>query len=253
MQGVDLGAIALSLSSTIGSLGDALERMSSTASLQYSQSGQSYFERVYVAFAGNRDICLCLLRHCADYGEKVLSWCIPSIASPMSSQVGVPHVTGLREWTTVLPSEEKGGSAKRLETLEGVGGAGALLHGIENHPTHGLSIGTGTPAHHASPDPTLQCFTTSHAMDKDLPKPDIIVASPHAAGEPQGLQSIVSLGGGSGVGLPDAFQSSEGEYRTPIEDMGRTFGQDIFLRHPREIFLHLTWPALKDKALVSSK
>ena len=257
MQGVDLGAIALSLSSTIGSLGDALERMSSTASLQYSQSGQSYFERVYVAFAGNRDLCFCLLRDCADYGEKVLSWCIPSIASPTSSQVGVPHVTGLRERTTVLPSEETGGSAKSLETPEGVGGIGALLRGIGSHPSdpiHGLSTGTGTPPiHHASPDPTLQSFTASHATDKDPPKPDIMISSLHAAGEPQGLQSTVSLGGGSGVGLPDAFQSSEGEYRTSIEDRGRIFGQDIFLRRPREIFLHLTWPALKDKVLVSSK
>lgn len=259
MQGVDLGAIALSLSSTIGSLGDALERMSSSVSLQYSQSGQSYFERVYVAFAGNRDLCLCLLRHCADYGENVLSYCLPSIASPTSSQVGVPHVTCPQERTTVLPSDETGGSAKSLETLEGVGGIGALLRSIRSHPsdpTHDLSTRAGTPpAHHASPDPTLQSLTASHATDKDPPKPAIMIPSPHAAVEPQGLESTVSLGGGSGVGLLDAFQSSEGEHRTSIEDRERVSGQDIFPRHPRENFLHLslTWPALKDKVLVSLK
>ena len=255
IQGVDLGAIALSLSSTIGSLGDALECMSSTASLQYSQSGQSYFQRVYVAFAGNRDLCLSLLRSCADYGEKVLSWCFPLIASPTSSQVGVPHVTGLRKRATGLPSEETGSSAKSLETLEGIGCVGALLHGSGNHPTHGPSIGTGLPPkRHASPDPTRSfTVTVSHAMDKDPPKLDIMAPSPHAACEPEGLQSTVSLGDSSGVGLPDAFQSSEGEYRTSFEDRGRNFGQDIFLRRSRECFLHLTWPALKDKALVSSK
>jgi hypothetical protein len=100
VQGADLGAIAASLSSSIGFLGEALERMSSSASLQYSLSGLSYFQRVYVAFAGNSHLCLSLLRHCADYGEKVFSWCSPSIASPTSSRVGAPH--DLLEQTTGL-------------------------------------------------------------------------------------------------------------------------------------------------------
>jgi Ca2+-transporting ATPase len=76
---------------------------------------------------------------------------------------------------------------------------------------------------------------------------------PHAAGESQGLQSTLGLGGGgSGVGLPDTFKSSEGEYRTSTEDRERIFGQDNLPQRPRERFLHLTWPALKDAVLVSS-
>ncbi|KAF8486405.1 hypothetical protein DFH94DRAFT_850431 [Russula ochroleuca] len=217
--GADLGAIAASLSSSIGFLGEALERMSSSASLQYSLSGLSYFQRVYVAFAGNSHLCLSLLRHCADYGEKVFSWCSPSIASPTSS--------------------------RSLKTLEDIGGLGT-------HSTRDLSTGTERPpSRHAPPDPTQQSLTVSHATDKDPPKPDIMTPPPHAAGESQGLQSTLGLGGGgSGVGLPDTFKSSEGEYRTSTEDRERIFGQDNLPQRPRERFLHLTWPALKDAVLI---
>jgi hypothetical protein len=215
--------------------------MSSSASLHYSQFGRSYFQRVYVAFAGNSDLCLSVLRHCADYGEKVFTWCFPSITSPTTSQVGFPHVTGLRERATGLRPEVTGVSAKRLKTLEGVGSVGSLLHG------------PGTPStHHVSPQPTLQSFTVSRASYKDPPKPDIVI-TPFVYG-PQGLHNAVGLGSGSCVSLPAAFQSSGRVYRTSgtIEEGQRSFGQDITLRRPRESFLHLTWLALRDKVLVSS-
>jgi hypothetical protein len=140
---------------------------------------------------------------------------------------------------------------KSLETLEGLGGVGALLRGLGTHPTHGLSTETGTPSiHRASPDPTLQGFMVSHATE-DHPKPGIMVTSP--AGEPQGLQSTATLGGGSGVSLPTAVQSSEGVYTTSIEDRQRVFGQNILPRRPIKSLLQLMWLALKDKVLVSSK
>jgi P-type Ca2+ transporter type 2C len=134
---------------------------------------------------------------------------------------------------------------KSLETLEGMGGVGALLRGLGTHPSHGLSTESGSPlAHMASPDPTIQSFTVSHATDKDPPKPDIMVTSP--AGEPQGLQSTVSLGGDLPVG-------SSGEvYGTSIEDRQRIFGQNVLPRRPSKSLLQLMWLALKDKVLVSS-
>jgi Ca2+-transporting ATPase len=134
---------------------------------------------------------------------------------------------------------------KSLETLENMGGVGALLHGLGTHPTHGLSTESGSPpAHLASPDPTLQSFTVSHATDMDPPKPDIMITSP--AGEPQGLQSTVSLGGG----VP--AQTSDEVYRTSIEHRQRIFGQNVLPRRPTKSLLQLMWLALKDKVLVSS-
>jgi Ca2+-transporting ATPase len=135
---------------------------------------------------------------------------------------------------------------KNLETLESMGGVRALLHGLGTHPNHGLSTESGSPiAHIASPDPTLQSFTVSHATDKDPPKPDIMITSP--AGEPQGLPSTASLGGD----VPAEFQSSEEVYRTSIEDRQRIFGQNVLPRRPSKTLLQLMWLALKDKVLVS--
>jgi len=111
---------------------------------------------------------------------------------------------------------------KSLETLESLVGIGALLGGLGTHPTHGLSTESETPPTHlASLDPTLQSFTVSHTTDKDPPKPDIMITSP--AGEPQGLQSTVSLGGG----VPAEFQSSKEVYRASIEDRKWIFGWNI--------------------------
>jgi hypothetical protein len=212
--GVYLGEIAFSLSSTIDSLGEALERISSSASLQYSElRGRSDFERVYIAFAGNSDMCLSFLCKCADYGEKAFAWCFPSIASPASTRVGTPYDVGERSM------------GLRSEVTEGMGGVGALLRGLATHHTHGLSSGAGTPpTRHASPDSTLRSFTMSRA-DKDLPKLDFAIKSP--AGEPQGLLSTVGREGGQ-----------------------RILGEDILPKRPSERFLHLTWWPLEDKVLV---
>ena len=136
---------------------------------------------------------------------------------------------------------------KNLETLESMGGVGALLRGLGTHPDHGLSTESGSPlAHIASPDPTLPSFTVSHATDKDPPNPDIMITFP--AGEPQGLQSTGSLGGDA----PAGFQSSEEVYRTSIEDRQRIFGQNVLPRRPSKSLFQLMWLALKDKVLVSS-
>jgi Ca2+-transporting ATPase len=136
---------------------------------------------------------------------------------------------------------------KSLETLEHLGGVGALLRGLGTHPTHGLSTESGSPpAHLASPDPTLQSSAVSHPTDKDPPKPDIMITSP--AGEPQGLQSTASLGGD----VAAEFQFSEEAYRTSVEDRQRTFGQNVLPRRPSKSLLQLMWLALKDKVLVSS-
>ena len=136
---------------------------------------------------------------------------------------------------------------KSLEAFESIGGVDALLRGLGTHPTHGLSTESGSPlVHFVSPDPTLQSVTVSHSTNKDPPKPDIMITSP--AGEPQGLQSTVSLGGD----VPAELQFSEEAYRTSIEDRQRIFGHNILPRRPTKTLLQLMWLALKDKVLVSS-
>jgi hypothetical protein len=126
LQGVDLEVIASSLSPTIGSFEDALERMSSCDSSRYLPLGRSSFQRVYVAFAANSDLCLSVLQHRADYGEKVVAWHPASVGSPASSRMGALH--DLRE-RSVGRSSVTGASEKTLETLEGAGSVGALLRG----------------------------------------------------------------------------------------------------------------------------
>jgi hypothetical protein len=78
----------------MGSLRSALDRLHSSNSIKYLQSGPLSIKPVYVAFAANSDLCLSFLRQCADYGEKVIAWCLPSIISPQvsptSSRAGVP-------------------------------------------------------------------------------------------------------------------------------------------------------------------
>jgi hypothetical protein len=134
MQGVDLGVVVSSLSPTIGSLSETLECVSSCASLEYSQLGQSSFQRVYVGFARNSDLCLSFLWNCAGYGEKVFAWCLFSIASPTSSREVAPH--DLRERITELRSEAI--SAENAASAQGL----FLSQSIPNLPlTHvGTSV-----------------------------------------------------------------------------------------------------------------
>jgi len=120
VQGVDLGAIASSLSSTSGLFGEALERISSSTSLRYSPLSRPSFQRAYVAFAANSDLCLSFLRHCADYGEKVFTWNPSFNASPVSSPVGAPH--DLRERTARLLSASEV-TAISTENVAGIKGS----------------------------------------------------------------------------------------------------------------------------------
>jgi hypothetical protein len=110
--------IASSLSSTSGSFGEALEHISSSDSLRYSPWSRPSFQRAYVAFARNSDLCLSFLRHCADYGEKVFTWCLSFNASPIPSRVGAPH--DLRERTARLLPEVTSISMDNIASVEGL-------------------------------------------------------------------------------------------------------------------------------------
>jgi hypothetical protein len=107
--------IASTLSSAMGLLTSALERLSSSNSLKYSQSGRSSIQRVYVAFAANSDLCLSFLRQCVDYGEKVVSWRLPSIAS-----LHVVASNDLRERTMRLRSEMRNASGENATSVQGL-------------------------------------------------------------------------------------------------------------------------------------
>ena len=236
---VDLGGIASSLSPTMDFLRAALEGVFSSASFQYSQLDQASFQRVYLAFEGNSDLCLDILRHCADYGKMF------SIGSATSS-AGAPY--DLRRRTTEHRSEV---AAASIETPEGIGDVGAQLRGLGTHPTHVQSAETrAPPTRHVSPDSTLQSSAVSHAMDKDRSKPDIMITPP-AGGQPQGLQSPVSRG--SGVSLPAAVQLSEEVYRISIEDREQVFDQNTPSRRPSEGLLRSMWLAFKASISISSK
>ena len=121
MQGVDLGAIASSLSSARGSFGEALERISSSASLQYSPLSRSSFQRAYVAFAANSDLCLSFLQHCVHYGEKVFTWCLSFNASPISSRVDhAPRDLQERTARLLSASEATGISTENVASVKGL-------------------------------------------------------------------------------------------------------------------------------------
>jgi hypothetical protein len=89
--------------------------MFSSASLRYSPPLSRYsFQRLYVAFAANSDQCLFFIRHCADYSEKVVTWCLPfnTSSSPISSREGTPR--DLRNRTAGLLSEAVGVSTQNV-------------------------------------------------------------------------------------------------------------------------------------------
>ena len=137
--------------------------------------------------------------------------------------------------------------SKSLETLENMGGVDAILRGLGTQPTYGLGTKLAPPPNHGgSPDRTSHDFDESHAPDQGPSKPNITVTSP--VGVPQGLQSTVSLAGGSGVSPPTSFVSSEDVYRTSIEDRKRIFCMKVVPRCQSKILLQLMW--LKGKVLV---
>jgi hypothetical protein len=78
-----------------------------------------------------------------------------------------------------------------------------------------LSTYSGSPA----PSDYSLSLHASHHHAQSQPQrvlDSVQAKSNMAAGEPQGMQSSVSLGGGSG--LSDAIQSSEGTYKASTED-----------------------------------
>ena len=116
-QGADLGAIASSLSPTIGSLEGALERMFSSTSLKYSRPGRPLFEQVHIAFTANSGLCFSFLQHCTNYGENVLVWCRISVAL-FIPRVGAP--SDLRERTMGLRSEVTDISMENAASTQGL-------------------------------------------------------------------------------------------------------------------------------------
>jgi hypothetical protein len=76
------------------------------------------FQGAYVAFARNSDLCLSFLRHCANYGEKVFTWCLHFDASPVPSRVGASH--DLWERTARLLSEATGISTENVASVKGL-------------------------------------------------------------------------------------------------------------------------------------
>jgi hypothetical protein len=120
------------------SLTSALKRFPSSTSLRYSQSGQSPTQRVYLASAANRDLCLSFLRRCADYGEKVIGCRLPSIASPTSFRVMASH--DLRERTMRLRSEMTGVSVENATLVQGL--PSYLLTAFDCYHRHKCSLGS---------------------------------------------------------------------------------------------------------------
>jgi hypothetical protein len=98
------------------SLKSALDRLLSSNSLKYLKSGSSSIQPAYVAFAANSDLCLSLLRSCADYGENVIG--LPSIVLPTSRRVIASH--DLRERTTRLLSEITDVSVENAVSVQGL-------------------------------------------------------------------------------------------------------------------------------------
>ena len=98
----------------MGSLTSALDRLPLSDSVKYSREGLSSIRQVYVAFAANSDLCLSFLRRCADYGEKVICWRLPSTDLPTLPCVDTSH--DLRERTIRVLAEMTGISVDNVVT-----------------------------------------------------------------------------------------------------------------------------------------
>ena len=102
----------------MGSLTPALDRLTLSDSVKYSRSGLSSIRQIYVSFAANSDLCLSLLRRCADYGEKAIGWRLPSTNLPTLSCVDGPH--DLREQTMKLLAEMTEISVGNVAGIQGL-------------------------------------------------------------------------------------------------------------------------------------
>ncbi|KAN0113637.1 hypothetical protein V8E52_007563 [Russula decolorans] len=153
----DIGTIASSLSFAMSSVTSALERVPSTNSLKYLSSCQSSIQRVYLALRGNRDACLSFLRHCADYGEKVIGCRLSSTAFPTPFRVMASH--DLRERTMRPLSETTNVSVENAASVQGsrkFKAAYKKARSLEETTTSGLNtlLGSWTAVTdgHAFPD-----------------------------------------------------------------------------------------------------
>ncbi len=135
MQGADIGAIASSLSPAMGSLQERLKRIRSSASLERnSYSGLPLILQASLAFSRNRELWLCFLRRCVDYGEVMT--CTPLVACPTSTRVGALH--DLRD-RAMRP---------RFETTSVSAESGALTQGLFSYQLTPLMVLTDTHGNH---------------------------------------------------------------------------------------------------------
>lgn len=102
----------------MSSVTSALERLPSTNSLKYLPSCQPSIQRVYLSLRGNRDLCLSLLRRCADYGEKVIGCRLSSTVLSEPFHVMASH--DLRERTMRLLSETIEVSVENAASVQGL-------------------------------------------------------------------------------------------------------------------------------------
>ncbi|KAH9025698.1 calcium-translocating P-type ATPase [Lactarius deliciosus] len=128
--------------------------------------------------------------------------------------------------------------SKSLENLERLGGVEGLLRGLGTDRVRGQS------EQHGSRDSGT---ATPDGIEMSSLKPNITITSP--AGVPEGLQSIASLTGGSGVGCP-ASPNSEGTYEATVQDRQRIYGHNILPQRPTKSLPHLMWLALQDKVIL---
>jgi len=93
-----------------------LKRVRSSASLEHtSHLGTSLVLRLELAYAENRDLCLCFLQRCIQFAE--IMTCPPHITGPISSHVG--SLQGLQEWAMRSRFDATGVSAESAAGAQG--------------------------------------------------------------------------------------------------------------------------------------
>ncbi|KAH9965511.1 hypothetical protein BC827DRAFT_863621 [Russula dissimulans] len=115
--GANTGSIVFSLLPAIGSLKEVLKRVGSSASLEHtSHLGTSLVLRLELAYAENRDLCLCFLQRCIQFAE--IMTCPPHITGPISSHVG--SLQDLQDWAMRSRFDATGVSAESAAGAQGL-------------------------------------------------------------------------------------------------------------------------------------
>lgn len=103
----------------MGSLGGALKRIRSSASLEHvSYSGLALLLQVDLGFSRDCDQCLSFLRRCAEYGEIVTVFSVSPSSSPTSSHLRASQ--DLRQRALRLQLETTVVSAKSVVIVQGL-------------------------------------------------------------------------------------------------------------------------------------